>query len=329
MSDTDVGDAMPSESLVAQLLAGLGEAFDLDYYTQSETIEEAIRRQLVELAAEDLPRWGDVGSMTQVAKHGTGLLEFYYRPHLFPDMSAALRLGHQLQFALLPRSLPPRSPLRVAAVLESYCHLSGDLLGWRLEEDALFLWIADISGHGIRAGLAAAVIRLLVDRKRPGIAPDALAREINNAMLAARNPDDEKPLFASAIFMRVGRGGESVYASAGHPPALLRAAAGDVRELPATGCPIGLLPDQSYDQRRFVLGPDETLLLYTDGVTEACDADGEEFGQERLRGLLATTGGAPIDIARRLYDDVTEYKDSASFEDDLTFLVAQRRKVEG
>ena len=82
------------------------------------------------------------------------MLDFYYRPHLFPEMDPALRLGHRLQFDLLPRHLPEGSPLRIAAVLESYCHLSGDLLGWRLEEDELFLWIADVSGHGVRAGLA-------------------------------------------------------------------------------------------------------------------------------------------------------------------------------
>lgn len=55
------------------------------------------------------------GSLTQVARKTSRALDFYYRPHLFPDMDPALRLGHRLQFDLLPRRLPEGSPLRIAA----------------------------------------------------------------------------------------------------------------------------------------------------------------------------------------------------------------------
>jgi len=312
----------PPEHLVRELMVELATAFDLSTPIGEQTLGEAAERRLWALELADTPEWGGDGSLTQVAREGSQALDFYYRPHLFPEMDPALRLGHHLQFDLLPRHLPSASPLRLAAVLESYCHLSGDLLGWRLEDDELFLWIADVCGHGVRAGLAAATLYLLIESIEWGLPPAVFAQRVNEAMLAAKNPADMKPMFATAVWLRAAAGGRVRYASCGHNPMLRRRSSGEVESLGATGMPVGLLPDQSYGEERLRLAPDDVLCLFTDGVVEATDPAGEEFGSERLAELRLAPGQSPMDLVRTFYRAVRAHQASNLFEDDLTLVVA-------
>ncbi len=313
----------PPEELVQDLIEELGRQFDLSTAIGGRTLGEAMEERLRSLRPAEPPEWGTAGDMTQVAKLESGALDFYYRPHLFSDMDPALRLGHLLQFDLLPRRLPSSSPLRVAAVLESYCHLSGDLLGWRQEDDALFLWIADVSGHGVRAGLAAAVLYFLVDAIGPGRRPATFARAMNDAMLEARQASDPRALFATAFWLRFGADGRGVYASSGHPPMLLRRSTGAVEQLRATGMPIGLMPDRRFEQAEFRLEPGDSLCLFTDGLFEAPDPEGRELGRRRLAEVLRRPSGSALEMARRVYRAVREHRATTLLDDDLTFLVAQ------
>lgn len=302
----------------------LGRAFDLTTPLGDRSLGEAVEGRIRSLELGGTPDWGTDGSLTQLAKKESGALDFYYRPHLFPEMDDALRLGHRLQFDLLPRHLPEQSPLRIAAVLESYCHLSGDLLGWRLEGDELFLWIADVSGHGVRAGLAAATLYFVIDSLEPSLPPKAFARRVNEAMLAARNTEDSRALFATAIWLRAGADGQVRYASSGHNPMLLLRSSGAVEPLESTGRPLGLLPDQTPGEKRFELGPDDALCLFTDGLVEAGNPSEEEFGIERLAGLHRSREGSPLDLTRTIYRAVREHQATNLLEDDLTFMVVER-----
>ncbi len=318
--------AGPPRELVEDLIAELGRAFDLSTAIGDRTLGEAMEERIRSLRPGDpgeIPEWGLEGDMTQVARLEAGTLDFYYRPHLFPDMDPALRLGHQLQFDLLPRHLPPASPLRVAAVLESYCHLSGDLFGWRMEGDELFLWIADMCGHGVRAGLSAAVLHFLVDAVGPGREPAELVRRINDCILEARNPGDQLPLFASAFWLRFGADGRGIYASSGHPPMFLRRASGRLEELGATGPPAGLLRRQTYEQVELRLQPGDSLCLFTDGLVEAADDDGEEFGLRRLGEVLRRHSGPALAATRAIFRAIRRHKDTHLLDDDLTFMVAE------
>ncbi len=328
--DEDVGGARvlstadgPPEELVDELIDGLGQLFDLSTLVDGSPLGEAMEKRLRSLRPSEPPAWGTAGDIEQVAKLEAGPLDFYYRPHLFPDMDPALRLGHLLQFDLLPRRLPAASPLRVAAVLESYCHLSGDLLGWRQDDDELFLWIADVSGHGVRAGLAAAVLYFLVDEIGAEPRPALFAQKMNDRMLQARNDSDYRPLFATGFWLRVGTDGRGAYASCGHPPVFLKRAAGGIEKLGATGMPLGMMPRQRFDQVEVRLEPGDSLCLFTDGLLEARDAEGEEFGDLRLAEILGRQASPPLDAAQSIYQAVRRHQDANLFDDDLTFLLAE------
>lgn len=305
-------------------MAEVGRAFDLSTPLGATSLGKAIESRIRALELGGSPAWGTDGEMTQLAEIESGALDFYYRPHLFPDMEASLRLGHRLQFDLLPRHLPEDSPLRVAAVLESYCHLSGDLLGWRLEGDDIFVWIADVSGHGVRAGIASASLYFLINSIEGGLPPGQFAQRVNEAMVAARNESDRAALFATAFWLRANAAGEVRYASSGHNPMLVGRSNGEVEEFGATGKPLGLLPDQTFGERMFRLGEEDVLCLFTDGLVEATNEADEEFGSDRVAAILRERGGLPMDWTRRLYRGVREHQASRLFEDDLTFLAARR-----
>ncbi len=328
MADPDetAGGDEPEPELLEQLSDELGQAFDLSARIGGQTLAEAVLGRLRELRPGEPPQWGGPGEIVQVASERSGPLDFYYRPHLFPDMDPALRLGHRLQFSLLPRSLPASSPLKIAAVLESYCHLSGDLLGWRgseREDGDFLLWVADVSGHGVRAGLVAAALYFLIGAIEPGLPPAEFARRLDESMLAARNDDDPAPLYATGFWLRIEPDGRARYASSGHPSMLLRRADGSLDRLSSTGPPLGLLPGSRRSQRELSLAAGDTLFLFTDGLTETTDERGVELGHDRLAALLERAAGTPLDKARTIYRALSEFRPTSLLDDDLTFLVAE------
>jgi sigma-B regulation protein RsbU (phosphoserine phosphatase) len=322
-SGSFAGTSADPGDVVETLLQALGRAFDLRTSTAAGELGEVLHRRLLGIDPSSPPEWGTEGSIAQVAKQEAGALDFYYRPHLFPDMRPELRLAHHLQFDLLPRELPQRCPLRVAAVLESYCHLSGDLIGWRQEDEGFFVWIADMAGHGVRAGLAAAVFHFLIPDLEAGGNLGRLAAELNDRMLSARNSADRRALYATAFLMRIDPDGYCRYTSAGHPPMILRQTERNLTSLDAVGPPIGLIPEQIYAERGLPLQREDTLFLYTDGLLEARSPAEEEFGVERIASVLSSTEGEPLDLSRAMYRQVRQYQDTGLLDDDLTFLTAR------
>lgn len=150
--------------------------------------------------------------------------------------------------------------------------------------------IGDVSGHGPEAAMIAALARYTIravatTEKTPSRVLDRL-----NTALLTRSPGSERFLTATYVMLFPGPGGaRALLASAGHMPALLRSAAGSVRAIGHHGLPLGLFDNSGLKNVRVTLRPGVTLLLYTDGVTEARRGR-EQYGEERLRALLAATG---------------------------------------
>ena len=305
-----------------ELLESLAQSFDLETPTAAGSLGDAVRERLRALDLEDGPQWGEPGQLSQVAMTHSDALDFYYRPHLFPEMSPELKLAHRLQFDLLPRELPSGSPVTIAAVLESFCHLSGDQIGWREEGDGLFCWVADVSGHGVRAGLASAVLYFLIEGLDRDLGLSEFACQLNERVLAARNAADPRALYATGFFCRISPDGRCRYVSAGHPPMLYRRADGTVERLPAHGLPIGILADVEYPSGELRLQPGEMLFLYTDGLLEARDPAGVELGVERIEKLVSSGPNVPLELSREAYRNAQAHKQTSLLDDDLTFLSA-------
>lgn len=304
-----------------RLLDDFEALFDLTHRVGDTSLGELLERSISGLE-QPRQKWGTSGRREEVFSETGRIASFYYRPHLFPGMDLKLRLAHELQYRLLPRELPPDAPVSIASLLESYCHLSGDMFGWKMLREGKFLiWIADMAGHGVRSGLASAVLWLLVDNLRQRSQVSLLVSELNKVLHDCIRPEHGS-LYATLFVMTLDRNGHAVYGSAGHPPVLVRRAAGGIEELAALDRPVGLFADTSYRSKELRLDSGDCVLMYTDGLVEATGWDNEPFGRERLRRLLADEAGGPRELSEAIYAEIRSRQDIDRLEDDLTFLAA-------
>jgi sigma-B regulation protein RsbU (phosphoserine phosphatase) len=315
----------PDDSTVNDLLRQLSKSFLLDEPIAGNRLDELLAETIRDAGRRPLPNLGQAGDRRAVRRDVEEPLTFVYRPHLFPGMDEALRLGHAVQYHLLPRELPPDTPVDAAAALESYCHLSGDLFGWRGDSDEkLTLWLIDVSGHGVRAGFAAVVMKLLLAEMDPGLPLTEIPRQLENRFQAVRNPDDSEFLYATGAFLRIANDGGTDYVSAGHQPLLLCREDGSVESLDATGMPIALIAGNPWEGEATRLAEGDTLLLYSDGLVELSNDVGEEFGGDRVADVLRRGGQAP-EIADNLLRAIEDFHDLERLDDDLSLIVLQRR----
>ena len=280
-----------------RLLDEFATMFNLDYRVQGTRLGELVERAINQLEQRPLPDWGSSGPAHRFEVEHARSLDFYYTPHLFPEMSLPLRLAHKLQFYMLPREVPPDAPMSITTVLESYCHLSGDLFGWELLADGRFLiWIVDLAGHGVKVGLSSAILKVLIDNLRQRERVSSMVTELNETFTGCLRLDNSN-LHATGFFMALSSDGSADYTSAGHQPVLLRRNDARIEELSSNGLPIGMFPGQSYTATRVRLGGGDTMLLYTDGLVESINEKGEHFGLARLHEHLRAEYDSPQSLA--------------------------------
>lgn len=199
-----------------------------------------------------------------------------------------------------------------------------DLLPGDGDAAPLSFVFGDVSGKGVAASLLVAhlhaLFRSLLATSRP--LPELMADA--NHLFSQSTPASH---YATAVVGRLGADGAVELANAGHPPVLLRTRNGAVRRLCSGGLPVGMFAEVSFRAERLRLAPGDTLLLYTDGVSEAReesrDGDGGEYGVERLARTLARLGDLSAgEVAAACLDDLHGNGHRAA--DDLTLLAVRR-----
>lgn len=241
-----------------------------------------------------------------------------------------LAIGHQMQLSLLPRRMPDIPGWQFATRYQSAWQVGGDFYDFiKLAEDKskLGLVIADVTGKGVPAALIMAMARTLI-RAESGKEESAAAvmQRVNKSILN----DNWAPLFLSALYAVLDvNSGLLLYSSAGHnPPLCLRRARNVVEELPAPGFLLGAFRGVSFSEEKTTLNMGDALVLYTDGVTEARDADGRFFGEERLKTVvLSTAKGSAEEMVQAIVSAVAGFTGPEEQADDLTILVAKREGI--
>jgi phosphoserine phosphatase RsbU/P len=237
-----------------------------------------------------------------------------------------MTIAREIQLGLLPSDFGARSAgtaWDIHAVIEPARHVGGDLFEvLRLSEDRMVLAVGDVCGKGITAALFMAVaVTLLRTLARQCETPDEILRRLNDE-LAAQNP---RGMFVTMACLDV-RGSTVTCANAGHDTSLL-VGSGSLRAVfPSTGTVLGMFPDQPYSSESVELAPGDTLVLSTDGVSEAANPDGALFGDERLHACFANGAGATAaDSVERLMASVRAFAAGAPQSDDITILALRRR----
>jgi len=240
-----------------------------------------------------------------------------------------LDLARELQGGLLPKVFPTREEatgIELFARLEPAKEVSGDLYDFfTIEPGKMCFVVGDVSGKGIAAGIFMAVTRTLI---RATAVPGRSPLEIMNRVNAQLAKENQASLFVTMILGIVDTAtGRMVYGQGGHNPPILVPVQGKPTYEPAGGMPLGVFEDAKFGERELQLKPGETLLVYTDGVTEAMNQAKDLFGEDRLE--KAVTGVAdlsPEKIAERVIEQVEGFVLEAERSDDITLLAIQRRK---
>jgi serine phosphatase RsbU (regulator of sigma subunit) len=240
-------------------------------------------------------------------------------------MAAELTLARRIQLALLPERLPEVAGWQLHAGNLPSRGVSGDFYEVLPRRDGreVLLLVSDVSGKGVAASLLTASLEaLLAAPIEEGLPPDEIAHRVSR-LLYRRTPPEK---YATAFLVVLApASGAIAYTCAGHNPALLVRAGGEVERLGTGGVPLGLIADATFTAGDARLDPGDTLVLYTDGIVEATDPDDAEYGLERLVGLCREhRAGDPGLLARAVEADVERYVRGVPIADDRTLVVARR-----
>ena len=242
-------------------------------------------------------------------------------------MAQELAIGRRIQMALLPRRFPDVPGWTFGAHYEPAREVGGDLFDVfpvRGRSDTFALVVADVTGKGIPAALLMADVRALLHAATDNAdgPADALTR-VNRILVTERATS----LFVTAALLVVDTAGGVVrHASAGHDPVLVARSGDGVEALESDGPILGAFRDAVFAEGITAVGPDDAIVLYTDGITEARDERRRFYGEQRLLDVLGTTCGHPADgIVATVVRDVLAFRGDAEPFDDVTLLVAQRR----
>jgi phosphoserine phosphatase RsbU/P len=229
-----------------------------------------------------------------------------------------------IQRGLLPASFPATSSFGIAGAWQPASGFGGDCYdALTFGADVLGLSIADVAGKGLPAALLmsnlqAAVRAFAQDKARPRAICASVNRLLCLNMTSGR--------FVTFCYLRLdGERRVLSYANAGHNPPLLVRADGRIEKLSSGGTVLGVFPDTGYDEAELPLAAGDRLLLYTDGITEARDGSGEEFGDERLAALLAEHRALDANtLHQTILDRVTAFA-TDGFQDDATLIAVEVR----
>jgi sigma-B regulation protein RsbU (phosphoserine phosphatase) len=241
-------------------------------------------------------------------------------------IESELSVARDIQMSIVPKIFPPFPNIReidVHASIESAKEVGGDLYDFFfVDDDRLFFVIGDVSGKGVPASLFMAVsITLLKTKTKEGIQTDNILYKVNNDLCA----DNEMSMFVTTFCGILNiRTGEVIYSNGGHNPPYLRRSSGEVKSLPCqSGLPLGVMEDFSYGRDSISLQPGDTLVLYTDGVTEAINKEEEFFSDGRLEDILRNTKNnhSARDLVQSISGAVHDFAVGAVQSDDITLLV--------
>ncbi len=236
-----------------------------------------------------------------------------------------LKLASKMQQSILPAECPGSPHFRVFGNMKPAQEVGGDFYDvTSLPDGRLAVAVADVSGKGVPAALFMMSSCTLLRGSTIGSDDPAEVLRTTNSALYETN---ESTMFVTVFFAVFEPGsGRLRYANGGHNHPVVVHADGSSDVLPKTqGVALGVVEDFEYESGELTLAPGDTLVLYTDGVTEAENAAAEQFEMERLRGLFA---GAPPDSAEaavaEVFRAVEEFAGDAPQFDDITCLVLRR-----
>lgn len=238
-----------------------------------------------------------------------------------------LDVAHTIQASFLPDGSPNIPGCSVATHWQAARQVGGDFYDFlALNDDKWGVVIADVADKGVPAALFMALSRTILRTV-------AFSREDPAHVLMRANEiigrEARSDLFVTVFYGIWDPNSERfTYANAGHNPPLLLQPNGSFQALPGNGIALGVLPEIQMQSRSMALRPGETIILYTDGVTEALNEDFDEFGLERLQVAARAAARRPVsDIVRHINTSIRDHTGQTPQSDDMTLIILKRQTM--
>ena len=294
-------------------------------YGDMENIRTAMNRGAFDFVTKPLD-FGDLQvTIDRTLKHMAEWREALQSRDKLVALENELNVASNIQQSILPTQFPQGTDYQVFGNMEPARSVGGDFYDvYRLENGKIGLAIADVSDKGVPASLFMMSTRTLLKGASIGkFRPGDVLREVNNLL----NEDNDASMFVTVLYgVYDPETGQFNYANGGHNSPLMVHPDGTSELLPLTdGVALGLLPDLEYLEHTVTLAPGDTVVLYTDGVTEAMDSQDNEFGNERL--LEIFTGSPPEGCKsanEAVFRAVGDFAGETPQSDDITCLALRR-----
>ncbi len=238
-------------------------------------------------------------------------------------MEREMELAAAIQKTILPDTLPDVPGLLISGANRPTKQIGGDYFDvYPLADGRTAFCVADVSGKGVPAALLVSTVHACLHLLVPNNASDlpGLVARVNRHLVGFSSTRKFATLFIAVYDPPAGT---LTYVNAGHNPGLW-ISPGGVDLLPSGGLPVGMMPGVVHKQASIRVAPGDTILLYSDGITEALNGGDEEFGMERLTALaVAGRTEAPAEILRRIFGAVNDFTTGVAQYDDQTILIAR------
>ena len=253
--------------------------------------------------------------------------------HLAEEAEERRRLEHEvalareIQVSLLPDTLPEVEGWDIVAGNIPSRGVSGDFFKVELrhDESEVVLMLSDVSGKGIGASLLTASLEALAAGPiHDGVPPEEIFNSVSHLLFERTPPEKFATSFLATVEPETGL---MSFCNAGHNPALLLCADGEFEWLESTGMPLGILAEGEFAAGERTMGVGDTLILYTDGITEPENPEEEEYGQDRLGEVCVNNRSEPIsELMEAIEEDLYQFVRGVPFLDDRTLVLIRRLK---
>ena len=271
------------------------------------------------LTAADLQLLSTVGAQVAIALERARLYDVTHAQRL--RLERELKLAREIQDSLLPEALPQMPGFSLAADWRSALEMAGDFYDiFPLPEARWGIVVADVSDKGAAAAMYMAMTRSLIRASASNYSnPAGTLNEVNQRLLAHSTSD----MFVTVFYAVLDAETHTLtYANAGQNPPLLRRTSGGIEKLTRTGMALGVLEALSLSNASLNFAPGDSLVIYTDGVTDALNPQGEEYGTNRLAEALLN--GDQSDASRlldHLIGGLAAFTQDVPPFDDITFFI--------
>jgi len=233
-----------------------------------------------------------------------------------------LQIARRVQEALMPQGTFRAASLEIRSAYMPSETLSGDFYDYFQQGEDVYLFVADVSGHGLPAAILVSLLKSYIHTEANAHTPlSTFMSRLNDFLFSVSLPTQ----FATAQLFRIDAGGSLVYSNAAHPPFLLhRRDLGKTAVYEQPGHLLGAMPKMSFEEHALQVAPGDTLFVYTDGLTDRLNDAGEFYSIDRIATLLERSSGAELAaVYDAIYEDVRGFGATDDFKDDIAFVVTR------